>query len=75
MRNRESIIEDITMALAGLYSYEYDDIDILSEEFQEFLNDVETFLQVQNMKYIWRYWSSVSRYVLSLNHKPNTYWI
>ena len=74
MQNRQSIIEDITMALAFLYDMECD-IDILSEEFQDFLHGVETFLQVQTMKYIWRYWSGVSRYILSLNHKPNTYWI
>lgn len=74
MRNRESIIDDISMALAFLYDMEYD-IDILSQEFQDFLHDVETFLQVQTMKYVWRYWCSVSRYILSLNNKPNTYWI
>jgi len=62
------------MALAFLYDMECN-IDILSEEFKDFLHDVETFLQVQTMKYVWRYWCSVSRYILSLNRKPNTYWI
>lgn len=74
IQTKKSVIEDIKMALAFFYDMECD-IDILLPEFQDFLHEVETFLQIQTIKYVWRYWCSISRYILSLNHKSNTYWI
>lgn len=74
IQTKESVIEDVQIALAFLYNMEYG-IDISSDEFGEFEQGIENFLKVQTMKYVWKYWYSIERYILSLNNKPNTYFI
>ena len=65
MITKESIIEDITMAYVFLYSVEYE-IDTTTKYIEKFLHDIEKSLQVMSMKYVWKYWSSLERYIMNL---------